>query len=43
MKQQKILFRAENINDLLSHDTFTVVSEGIKYQNEGGDFTVGCI
>lgn len=34
-------FRAESIEEVLSHDTFTVVSEGIKYQNEGGGFYEG--
>jgi len=29
------VFRAQDIEDLLSHDTFTVVSEGITYRNRG--------
>ncbi len=31
-------FRAQSIDDLLSHDTFTVVSKGIKWRNEGGGY-----
>ena len=33
--------RAENVEDLLANENFTVVSEGIKYQNEGGGFFEG--
>ena len=29
------VFRAQSVEDLLSHDTFTVVSPGIKYYNNG--------
>lgn len=29
------VFRAQNVDDLLSHDTFTVVSPGIQYRNRG--------
>lgn len=29
------VFRAQSVADLLSHDTFTVVSPGIKYYNNG--------
>lgn len=32
------IFRAESIEDVLSHDKFTVVSPGIKYSNEGGGY-----
>lgn len=28
-------FRAENVDDLLAHDTFTVISPGIEYRNRG--------
>lgn len=31
-------FRAQSIDDLLSHDTFTIVSHGIHYRNEGAGF-----
>lgn len=31
----KDTFKAQNINDLLSHDTFTVVSPGMEYRNIG--------
>ena len=34
-------FRAENIEDLLSHDTFTVISLGIEYRNRGAGFYGG--
>jgi len=32
------VFRAQSIDDLLSHDTFTIVSSGIHYRNEGAGF-----
>ncbi len=32
------IFRAQNIEDLLSHDTFTVISPGIEYKNKGAGF-----
>lgn len=32
------IFRADCIEDLLSHDTFTIVSEGISYRNDGGGY-----
>ncbi len=35
------VFRAQNVADLLSHDTFTVVSPGIQYRNEGGGYYGG--
>lgn len=31
-------FRAQSVADLLSHDTFTVVSESISWRNDGGGF-----
>lgn len=31
-------FRAESVDDLLGHDTFTIVSKGIKYLNDGGGY-----
>lgn len=35
------VFRAQNIEDLLSHDTFTVVSPGIEYRNKGAGYYNG--
>lgn len=35
------VFRAESIDDLLSHDTFTVVSPGIEYRNRGAGYYEG--
>lgn len=32
------MFRAQNIEDLLSHDTFTIVSPGIEYRNRGAGY-----
>lgn len=37
----KGVFRAQNVNDLLSHDTFTVISQGIEYRNVGGGYYGG--
>lgn len=34
-------FRAQNIDDLLSHDTFTVISPGIEYRNRGAGYYDG--
>lgn len=34
-------FRAENIQDLETHDTFTVISPGIEYRNRGGGYYHG--
>lgn len=34
-------FRAESIDDLLSHDTFTVISPGIEYRNRGAGYYGG--
>lgn len=36
------VFRAQCIDDLLSHDTFTVESYGIQYMNEGAGYHDGC-
>lgn len=35
------VFQAQNIEDLLSHDTFTVVSPGIQYRNRGAGYYGG--
>ena len=35
------IFRAQNIEDLLSHDTFTVTSPGIEYRNKGAGYYKG--
>ena len=35
------VFRAQNIEDLLEHDTFTVVSPGIEYRNRGAGYYGG--
>ncbi len=35
------VFRAQNVEDLLSHDTFTIVSPGIEYRNKGGGYYNG--
>lgn len=32
------VFRAQNVEDLLAHDTFTVVSPGIEYMNRGAGY-----
>lgn len=32
------VFRAQSISDLMSHDTFTVLSPGIEYRNLGGGY-----
>lgn len=40
-KATEEVFRAEDINDLLSHDNFTVVSPGIEYRNRGAGFYNG--
>lgn len=34
-------FRAQSVEDLLSHDTFTVVSPGIEYRNRGAGYYGG--
>ena len=35
------VFRAQNVEDILSHETFTVVSPGIEYRNRGMGFYGG--
>lgn len=35
------VFRAQNVEDLLNHDTFTVVSPGIQYRNRGAGYYDG--
>lgn len=40
-KADENTFRAQNIEDLLSHDTFTVVSPGIEYRNRGAGYYKG--
>lgn len=35
------IFRAQNIEDLLNHETFTVVSKGIEYKNRGAGYYKG--
>lgn len=35
------VFRAESVDDLLSHDTFTIVTEGIEYRNRGSGYLDG--
>lgn len=35
------LTRAQSVEDLLSHDTFTVVSPGIEFRNRGGGYYQG--
>ena len=35
-------FRAQSVEDLLSQDTFTVISPGIEYRNRGGGYYGGC-
>ncbi|MCI8699379.1 MAG: hypothetical protein HFF29_09820 [Oscillospiraceae bacterium] len=32
------VFRAQDVDDLLSHDTFTILSDGIEYCNRGGGY-----
>ena len=32
------VFRAQNVEDLLTHDTFTVISPGIEYMNRGAGY-----
>lgn len=40
-RADETVFRAQSIEDLLSHDTFTIVSHGIRYRNEGAGFHSG--
>lgn len=35
------VFRAQSVDDLLTHDTFTIVSPGIQYRNRGAGFYNG--
>ncbi len=35
------VFRAQSVEDLLSHDTFTVTSHGIQYRNRGAGYYGG--
>lgn len=35
------IFRAQNIEDLLSHEEFTVISPGIEYRNKGAGYYKG--
>ena len=35
------VFRAQNVEDLLNHDTFTVISPGFEYMNKGGGYHGG--
>lgn len=32
------VYRAQSVEDLLSHETFTIVSKGIQYMNKGGGY-----
>ena len=32
------VFRARSVDDLLAHDTFTILSDGIEYCNRGGGY-----
>lgn len=35
------VYRIQNVEDLLSHDTFTIVSKGIEFQNRGAGYYKG--
>ncbi|MCI8575515.1 MAG: hypothetical protein HFI09_03505 [Bacilli bacterium] len=35
------VFRAQNVEDLLTHETFTVISKGIQYKNRGAGYYKG--
>ena len=35
------VFRAQSVDDLLTHDTFTVISPGIEYRNRGAGYYGG--
>lgn len=37
-RADETVFRAQSVDDLLSHDTFTIISPGIHYMNEGTGF-----
>lgn len=32
------VFRAQSVDDLLSHETFTILSDGIEFRNRGGGY-----
>jgi len=36
------VFRVQSVEDILSHDTFTIVSPGIEYRNEGAGYYGSC-
>ncbi len=40
-KADETTFRVQDIEDLLTHDTFTVVSPGIEYRNKGAGYHNG--
>ena len=40
-RADETVFRAQSVDDLLNHDTFTIVSPGIHYKNEGAGFHDG--
>ena len=40
-KASESIHHAESVEDLLKHDTFTIVSEGIKYRNRGAGYYHG--
>ncbi len=40
-KATEDIFRAQSVEDLLSHDTFTIVSPGIEYRNKGAGYYKG--
>lgn len=40
-KASEEIFRAQSVEDLLSHETFTVISPGIEYRNRGGGYLGG--
>ncbi len=40
-KADQSVYRAQSVDDLLSHDTFTVISPGIEYCNRGAGYYQG--
>lgn len=40
-KADETIFRAQSVEDLLTHETFTIVSPGIQYRNEGAGYHEG--
>ncbi len=40
-KADESIYRAQNVEDLLSHDKFTVVSPGVEYRNHGSGYYEG--